>query len=196
MRRITFNRKGSKFTGDKDGGLYNRAHGGHSLSVLFSRTVSVASDVDSKNIIARGQNFNYSENYQIWPVFEWDTNFIQETVIGMQDMGSFDVQIMYTLRNNDSLPTVRTLPYESEMQIFQSKGQDQPEYGMVFNSWIGARFVGRGSGMSPNGIVMDSVRGIYRYRLTGKDFKLLNPATKYPGGVEEVDLVDTGVGIN
>jgi len=45
--------------------------------------------------------------------------------------------------------------------------------------------------MSPNGLYMDSVRGIYRYRLSGKDWKYLNADSYYPGVVSEVEMGTT-----
>jgi hypothetical protein len=189
--KITFNRKGSYYKGDINHPTYTKSFVGNALKVLFTRGVSLPSDVDPKNLVARGQNFNYQENYQILPVLEWDTYFIQELLLGMQEMGSFDCQAMYTLRLNDSLPTVKTLAWETELTLIQSAGQDTPTPGMVLNSWYGARFAGRGSTMSPNGIVMESLRGMYRYRLTGKDWKLMNPMAFYPGDVSEVDMVSS-----
>jgi len=191
MARISFNKKGTKYDGDIKNGIYNQSYAGNALSVLFTRTVAIPSDVDPKNIIARGQNFNWNETYQILPVLEWDTYFYQEIVLGMQDMGSFDVALMFTLRLNDSLPTVRTLAWETEMQILQNVGQDHPQAGLVLNVWYGGRFVGRGGTMSPNGLYMDSVRGIYRYRLSGKDWKYLNADSYYPGVVSEVEMGTT-----
>jgi hypothetical protein len=188
MNRISFNKKGTKYTGDIGNGIYNQSYAGNALTVLFTRGVALASDVDPNNIIARGQNYNWNETYQILPVLEWDTYFYQEIVLGMQDMGSFDVSMMFTLRNNDSLPTVRTLAWETEMQMIQKVGVDHPLSGLVQNVWYGGRFIGRGGTMSPNGLYMDSVRGIYRYRLTGKDWKYVNSDAYYPGEVKSVEM--------
>lgn len=194
MARISFNRKGTKYTGEispEKNPIYNQAYVGNAFKVLFQKNLALPSDVDAKNVIARGQNYNYQENYQLLPVMEWDVYFIQELLLGMQEMGSFDCSAMFTLRLNDSLPTVRTLAWEPDMTVIQSIGQDHPLYGLVTNAWYGARFSGRGSTMSPNGVIMENIRGMYRYRLAGKDWALMNPSTTpgvYSGKVSEVDM--------
>lgn len=187
--RYTFNKTGALYKGDPNATDYNCSYAGNAMKVLFTRTEAIITDITPSNLIARGQNFDYSENYQILPVMEWNTYFIQETVLGLQEMGTFNVQVNFTLRTNDSLPTVRTLPFEKEMVVYEMAGDDAPHSGMVVNVWFGARFVGRGGGQTVNGILMDSIRGIYRYRLTGKDWKLLAPTdTYYPGDVQLVNM--------
>lgn len=186
--RVSFNQTGAKFVGDPNNDTYLKSFAGNALSVKFGRGISIPSDLTPDSLIARGQNYNYRESYQFHPVLEWDTYFIQEIVLGLQELGTFDVQTMFHLRLNDALPTVRTLPYETEMQIIQSVGRDHPQAGLVMNVWYGARFTGRGSGMSPTGLVIDNIPGVYRYRLTGKDWKLQNPDALYPGNVQEVNM--------
>lgn len=190
--RQSFNRKAGKYTGKVDGVHYNQAWAGNALKVNFIRTVPLIVDLTPNDIIARGESYNYQENYTLLPVIEWDTYFIQEIVLGMQELGTFDVGVMFTLRTNDALPTVKTLPFEPEMLITQAVGQDSPNYGEVLNAWYGGRFVGRGSTMNPRGLLMDSIRGVYRYRLPGKEYKLLNPSSLYPGNVVEMSL-DAGL---
>lgn len=186
----TFNRKGSKFNGNKDGFIYNQAYAGNSLTVNFGRGIGIPSDIDSKNIVSRGQNFNWRESFQIYPVLEWNTYFSQESVIGMQDMGSGDVGTFYTLRNMDSMPTVRTLPWENEMQAVQSTGVDHKQPGLVLNAWYGVRFVNLGSSQPLNGLATLNMGIIYRFRLSGKDWKLQNSNAYYPGEVTEFGYDD------
>jgi len=193
MPRISFNRKAAAFLGDINNAHYNQSFAGNALKITITKNVALPSDVDFKNVVARGQNFDYSETYQILPVLEWDTYFIQEIVLGMQEMGTFSIAAMFTLRLNDSLPNVKSLPFESEMQALQTVGQDSPNHGEVLNSWWGCRFVGRSSSQTPNGIVMDNIRGVYRYRLPGKEWKLINPSAIYPGDTKEVSLDDIAV---
>jgi len=189
--RISFNRKGSQLQGydpAKELPVYGQSYVGNALKILIARGTALTSDVDPRNIIARGQNFNYTENYQLLPVIEWDTYFIQELLLGMQEMGSFDCQAMFSLRLNDALPSVKTLAWETELTGIESVGQDHPQAGMVLNSFWGMRFSGNGSNLSPTGIVMISIRGMYRYRLTGKDWKMSNPKALYPYMVNEVNM--------
>lgn len=184
--RYTFNSTGSRYLGDKDDPIFNQAYAGNAMKVLFSRVFALPTDIDKRNIICRGQNMNWREQFQIMAVLEWDTYFSQESVIGMQDMGSGDVGTIFTLRINDSLPTVRSLPWEGEMIAVQSTGQDHPQAGLVTNAMYGLRFTNLGSGQSVNGLVSYSIGFSYRFRLTGKDWKLANPSAYYPGPVDEV----------
>jgi len=186
--RYSFNQKGSLYKGKKDGYIYNQAYAGNAAKVLFGRGIGIPSDLDPNNIISRGQNYNWRENFQIYPVLEWDTYFSQESVIGMQDMGSGDVGTFYTLRNIDSLPAVRTLPFEAEIQAVQSLGQDHKQKGLVLNAWYGVRFINLGSSQPLNGLLTLNIGIIYRFRLNGKDWKLQTPTAYYPGNVEEVDM--------
>ena len=190
----TFSRTGSQFQGNKEGLIYNQAYGGNATVVNFSRGLAVPSDIDAKNIISRGQNFNWRESFQIYTVLEWDTYFSQESVIGMQDMGSGDVGTFYTLRNMDSLPTVRTLPWENEIQAVQSTGRDHRNPGMVLNYWVGVRIVNLGSSQPLNGLMSLNIGIVYRVRLSGKDWKLQNPTSNYPGNVISVNMDPTRPG--
>lgn len=191
MARLTFNKKAAKYLGSPEDGHYNQSVAGNALKVTFAKNVPTPADISAGNVIARGQNFDYRENYQILPVVEWDTYFIQEIVLGMQELGTFGVQAMFSLRLNDAMPHVKTLPFESEMLIIQAYGRDSLNAGEVTNTWWGSRFSGRSSSQTPNGILMDNISGVYRYRLPGKEWKLANPSAVYPGNVQEVDLQGT-----
>lgn len=184
---LTFNRKGVKSGADPNGQIYNQRYNGNSPKVLVSRNVAIPSDIDPSNIIAQGRNFNWSEDFQITPVLEWDTYFSQESVIGMQGMGTWSVGSYYNLRLADSMPTVRTLPFEGEMQIIEQLGREHRNSGIVMNAFFGVRITRNGSGQDVNGLMMWDISGIYRYRMNPKEWKLQNPISLYPGEVSEVD---------
>jgi hypothetical protein len=190
---LTFNRKGAKSGVNLDNRVYNQRYSGNAPKILISRNIAIPSDVDPGNIIAQGRNMSWSEDYQITPVIEWDTYFSQESVIGMQGMGSWSIGSYYTLRLADSLPTIRSLPFEGEMQMIQQLGKEHPNSGIVLNAWFGVRITRQGSGQDVNGLMMQDVSGIFRYRMSPKEWKLQNPISLYPGDVKEVEYGDGAV---
>lgn len=188
MPKITFDRKAAHFDGDISSGVYNQSYVGNALECLFVRGTPLPSDVNSKNMIGRGSDFSFRESYQIVPVIEWNTYFVQELVLGMQEMGNFEVKAVFNLAFNDQMPSVRTLAWELDNTIIEAVGDDHPNHGLVLNAFYGQRWGSRSHGWSPQGLVNDNVSGLYRYRLSGKEWKLRNVGAVYPGEVSEVDL--------
>lgn len=187
--RITFNRTGVKYTGSITNPVYNQVYSGNSLNLIIQKNRQLPIDVEPDNVIGRGASFDWNESYNILPVVEYNTYFIQEQVIGMQDLGRGSIGTFEILRIGDNLPTVKTLPHESEMTIFEQVGDDHPNKGMVLNVFFGCRFTGQSGGFNPTGIVGRNASLSYRYRLTGKDYKAISGSSPYPGGVEIKSLV-------
>lgn len=187
-KRITFSRTAGFYTGNKDAREYTQSYAGNALAVLFLRGTPLPSDLDPKNLIARGSDFSYRESYQLLPVIEWNTYFIQELVIGMQEMGNFEVRAVFNLRLNDALPSVKTLAWELDNTVLEHVGDEHPNSGIVVNAFYGQRFGSRGHAWTPTGLLTDTISGLYRYRLPGKEYKLKNPSSKYPAPVKEVSL--------
>lgn len=194
MAKISFERKAAHYEGDITAGVYNQTFAGNSLEVLFVRGTPLPSDVNPKNMIGRGADFSFRESYQILPVIEWNTYFVQELVLGMQEMGNFEVKAIFNLYLNDQLPSVRTLAWELDNTIIEAIGDDHANHGMVLNAFYGQRWGSRSHGWSPQGLVNENISGLYRYRLSGKEWKLRNASAIYPGEVREVNLADS-VGI-
>ena len=188
MNKITFNRQAAKYLGDKNANVYNQHYAGNSLKCTFLRGTPLPSDIDPKNLIARGSDFSFRESYQLLPVIEWNTYFVQELVMGMQEMGNFEVRALFSFRLNDSLPHVKVLAWELDNTILEAVGDEHPNAGMVLNAFYGQRFGTRGHAWTPTGLVSDNISGLYRYRLPGKEYRLKNPSSKYPGDVKEVAL--------
>lgn len=186
--KIRFERKAAFYGGDIQAANYNNTYSGNALECLFVRGTPLPSDVNPKNMIGRGSDFSYRESYQIMPVIEWNTYFVQELVLGMQEMGSFEVKAIFNLYLNDQMPTVRTLAWELDNTIIEAIGDDHPQHGLVLNAFYGQRFGSRSHGWSPQGLVNENISGMYRYRLSGKEWKLRNAGSPYPGDVKEVDL--------
>ena len=189
--KISFERKAAHYEGDISSGVYNQSYSGNSLECLFVRGTPLPSDVNPKNMIGRGSNFSFRESYQLLPVLEWNTYFVQELVIGMQEMGSFEVAAIFNLAFNDQMPSVRTIAWELDNTIIEAVGDDHANHGLVLNAFYGQRWGSRSHGWSPSGLVSENMSGLYRYRLSGKEWKLRNSSAVYPGAVKEVDLSDS-----
>lgn len=186
--RLSFSKKAAHFDGDIHSSIYNGSYNGGALKCTFVRGVPLASDLDSKNMIARGSDFSYRESYQILPVIEWNTRFVQEIVLGQMDLGSFDVRAVFSARFNDQMPHVKTIAYERDFTIIEEEAEDEANSGLVLNAFYGGLFQTRGHSWSPQGLAVDTISGVYRYRLAGKEYKLKNPASLYFDAVHEVDL--------
>lgn len=195
MSKIKFDRKAGHFNGDVGSGVYNQSYAGNALQCLFVRGTPLPSDVNPKNMIGRGADFSFRESYQLMPVIEWNTYFVQELILGMQEMGNFEVKAIFTLAYNDQMPTVKTLAWELDNTIIEAVGDDHPNHGMVLNAFYGQRWGSRSHGWSPQGLVNENISGLYRYRLPGKEWKLRNSSAIYPGEVVEVNLEDSVSGI-
>lgn len=182
--KVRFSNTGTKFTGEKNSNLYNRVWSGNSLNLIFQKNHLLPIDIDPQNIIARGANFDWQENYNILPVVEYNEYFIQEQVIGLQELGKGSVSTWEILRINDNLPSVKTLAHESEMTVLEVVGDQHPQRGLVLNVFYGVRIIGQSGGFSPTGLAGRNVSLTYRYRLPGKDYKALVKDAKYAGGVE------------
>lgn len=195
MERLNFQKKAAKYLGDPEGGLYNtNTFTGHSLKCTFVRGTPMLSDLNSKDLIARGSDFSFREDYQILPVIEWNTNAIQEIGLGMMGLGSFDVTAMFSLRLNDQLPSARTIPFETEFTIYEERGQEQVDAGLIMNALYGGFFALRGHSWTPNALIIERLTGNYRWRERGKELKMKNPSAIYPGPAEEVTLGDPRIG--
>lgn len=71
MERLNFQKKAAKYLGDPNGDLYNtQTFTGHSLKCTFVRGNPLLSDLTPKDLIARGSDFSFREDYQKLPVIE------------------------------------------------------------------------------------------------------------------------------
>jgi hypothetical protein len=111
--KIRFNGTGSKYIGDKNKPVYNQTWSGNSLNLILQKNHLLPIDIEPDNLIARGASFDWSENYNILAVLEYNTYFIQEQVLGIQDLGRGSINTFEILRIGDAMPSVKTLPYET-----------------------------------------------------------------------------------
>lgn len=168
----------AKITSINDPAHFNKTFSGSALHVIVAK----ASE-KGLNIIARGQNFNYSHNFEVTPIEEYNTRFVQETVNGKQGIGTGSLATMLILKVNDALPTYKDLMKEEELIIYQVTGEDELIPNEVINAFLGAKITGRSGGHSSTGIAMLNVPFIYRKHLTGSDYKKLNQSALYPAEV-------------
>lgn len=182
--KVTFSSTGTKYTGDKNANVYNRVWSGNSLNLVFQKNHLLPIDIDPHNLVARGANFDWSENYNILAVVEYNTYHIQEQVLGLQELGRGSVSTFEFLRLGDNMPNVKTLAHESEITVLEVVGDQHPQRGMVLNVFYGVRIVAQAGGFTPTSIASRNINITYRYRLPGKDYKALVKDAKYPGSVQ------------
>ncbi len=182
--RITFSRLGTKYEGDRNAPLYNKTYSGNSLNMIFLKNHRLPTDIDPANFIGRGASFNWSETYNIMPVVEYNTYFIQEQVIGLQELGRGGLDTFEILHIGDNLPSVKTLAFESEITALEVVGEDHPQHGTVLNAFYGCLVTQQSGSFNPTALAQRSFSISYRYRLPGKDYKALVPSSNYPGNVK------------
>lgn len=181
---IDFGGTGSKYTGDKNHPNYNQTFSGSSLNLILQKNHLLPTDIDTDNIVARGASFEWSENYHMLPVLEYNTHFVQEQVTGLMEPGQGKLATFEVLRIGDALPNVKTLPFESEITMLEVVGDDHPQKGTVLNVFYGVRVTGQSGGFNPQSLAQRQVGLSYRYRLPGKEYKALVRDAKYPGDVQ------------
>jgi hypothetical protein len=182
--RLSFKNSGSKYLGDKKNPAYNQTFSGNSLNLILQKNHVLPTDIDADNLIARGASFDWSENYNILPVIEYNTYFVQEQVVGLHELGKGTLGTFEVLRVGDALPSAKTLAYESEITMLEVVGDDHPQKGTVLNVWYGVRVIGQSGAFNPQTLASRQVNLTYRYRLPGKEYKALVNDARYPGDVQ------------
>ena len=91
---------------------YNRGfNGSASIGILVRGSATV---IDTNNVIARCSNINWNVPTPVSQADEINTRTVQETNYGRQDIITGRIGLVTTLKNNDQLPTSRTLKDDEE----------------------------------------------------------------------------------
>ncbi len=163
---------------------YDRASNGSAQAGLLVRGDPTKPD----NIIARCSNITWRVGFNISDIPEINTRISEETAYGRQDLVTGQIGLVMTLRNNDLLPTSRTLKDDDdEMTLYVMSGDDHKlttqEGRVISDVFIGVKISDKAGGAAVNQLRMTNVGWIARDHMTGGEWKLKNPATPYPAAV-------------
>jgi hypothetical protein len=141
------------------------------------------------NLIARGLGFSWAENYQNFPVMELGQRHCIEIVKGAMPPGQINYQGMYFMNLNDTMPTYKNLVSTRELSALVqiADHEDASLNGIVLDVFQGLVIQGQQGNFNAQTLYLRNCNMIYRTRLTGLEWKNLNPAVKYPaasGGVQ------------
>ncbi len=162
----------------------NQSFNGSALNVVL-----VGQDANGKQvkILARGSNFTYTRRFSYSNPDELNTTHVQETNLGREELGTGRIAVVFTLNNNDALPSADTIRSLKEFTILEITGDDHPlndstkaDPNVVMNAFIGARIVGESSGSAVNQTKMIDVEVIFRRKLSGAMWKAQQADAVYP----------------
>ena len=139
----------------------NRAHGGPGLQLIIY-------DSTGKKIIGRGSNFNWSDNFEIYPVEEWNATGINEFCPGKM-RGSGSIGSVFISGVQDNLPRrnnfVTAGPYHMQMIV----GEGRPNAGTVLNEFKEVWMTVVGGQFGAAGLAAQNVSVLYGERVPGAD---------------------------
>lgn len=135
-----------------------------------------------KNLVARGMGMSWSENYQMQPILEWGKRYSVEIVKGSMPAGQIQIQSMYFMKLNDTLPTYKNLASRKELTaIVQiAEHEDEALKGVVLDVFEGCVIQAQSGNFNAQALYMRNVNLLYRKRLKGIEWVKKNATAKYP----------------
>jgi hypothetical protein len=139
--------------------------------------------IDSgNNLVARGFGASWNETYQMTPVMEWGQRNSVEIVKGAMPPGQLNIQSMYFMQLNDTLPTYKNLVSKRELTaIFQiADHEDSSIVGVILDVFQGVIIQGQQANFNAQSLYLRNLNMIYRKRLKGIEWLALNSGILYP----------------
>lgn len=155
-------------------------------SLHGSQLVALVMDGEN-NLVARGFGLSWSENYQMNPVMEWGERNATEIVSGAMPPGQINVQSMYFLRLNDSMPTYKNLVERKELKVLIQiqNHEDEAINGIVLDVFEGCKIQGQQGNFNSQSLYMRNASILYRKRFTGAEYVKAVAGLKYPATIAE-----------
>ncbi len=146
------------------------------------------------NLVARGTGFSFNQSPQQTPVPEWGQRKVLEIVTGMMMPGQAQIQSMFFMHLNDSLPTVADLPNTTDLTILVRIAQHENVnlMGIVLYALTGARIAGESQNWNAQSLALINAQVIFREKLTGlqwlsQNSDLANAAADHAAYPAEID---------
>jgi len=135
-----------------------------------------------KNMIARGMGVSWAENYQMTPVMEIGQRYCVEIVKGAMPPGQINLQSMYFMQLNDTLPTYKNLVSRRELSalIQIAEHEDEALKGVVLDVFEGIVIQGQQGNFNAQSLYLRNANMLYRKRTTGIEWKKKNASALYP----------------
>ncbi|OGU56952.1 MAG: hypothetical protein A2V66_10790 [Ignavibacteria bacterium RBG_13_36_8] len=132
---------------------------------------------EGKNLVARGIGCSWNENPQIQPIMEWNHRYCVEIVKGAMPPGQLQIQTMFFLHLNDSLPTLRSLTSLSELTAIVQIGEheDPRLRGLVIEAFKGCVIGGQSGNWNAQSTYLRQAQSWFRIRMTGLEWLAENP---------------------
>mgnify|MGYP001408416440 CR=1 FL=1 len=143
------------------------------------------------NLVARALGMSWSENYQNFPVMELGQRYCVEIVKGAMPPGQLNIQGLFLMQFNDTLPTAKNLVSNRELSALVqiADHEDSALSGIVLDVFKGCVFQGQQGNFNSTSLYLRNANLIFRTRMTGLEWKQKNPSLKYaakPGGFQSV----------
>lgn len=136
----------------------------------------------TKNLVARGMGMSWNENYQLTPVMEWGQRYSVEIVKGAMPAGQIQIQSMYFMQLNDTLPTYKNLVSKKELSVIVqiADHEDESLKGVVLDVFEGCVIQAQSGNWNAQALYMRNANLLYRKRLKGIEWVKKIATAKYP----------------
>jgi hypothetical protein len=137
---------------------------------------------NENNLVARGMGVSWNETYQMTPVMEWGQRHAVEIVKGAMQPGQIQVQSMYFMKLNDTLPTYKNLASKRELKVIIqiADHEDDSLKGVVLDVFEGCVIQAQSGNWNSQSLYMRNANILYRKRLKGIEWVKANQSAKYP----------------
>lgn len=137
---------------------------------------------NENNLVARGFGISWNENYQMTPVMEWGQRYSVEIVKGAMPPGQLQIQSMYFMKLNDTLPTYKNLVSKRELTVIVqiADHEDETLKGVVLDVFQGCVIQAQSGNWNAQNLYMRNANLLYRKRLKGIEWVKMNASSKYP----------------
>ena len=155
------------------GAYYKALHGSQLQLSVFD---------NGSNLVARGIGCSWNENPQITPVLEWNHRTSVEIVTGAMPPGQLQIQTMFFMHLNDTMPTLRKLPdyaFNELSAIIQiGQHEDARLRGLILEAFEGCVVGGQSGNWNSQSLYLRQAQVWFRVRMNGLEWIEKNPDLK------------------
>lgn len=147
----------------------NRSHAGPGLKAVIL-------DANGDQILGRGNNVTWNDNFEIYPVDEYAKDGIDEFVAGRMGAGNGSIGTLFIASIQDSLPARDTFVNAGPFTMQILVADDRPNAGTILGQFEDVYFTVVGGSFSATGLAAQNVTFVYGKRIPGARIQ----GTEYP----------------
>ena len=172
-----------------DAKSYSKSFDGRECKILVVKgNVVPGQPIAAANLAARASGMDITVDFSMSNPDEINTDSVQETNYSRQELGRGTLDLVYTLKANDQLPTHDSLRQEPELTIIVLSADDSPltvaGVPVVMDVLLGVRFSGKTSNIRGGQNRQLGVPFVFRQHKTGADWKqIAGDSVGYPASV-------------